>query len=154
MNNNKGEIMRRLFAILLFFVSLPSFAVAPVYTSFFSNKAVGGYDTVAYFTEHKPVKGNDKFSTEYNGAKWYFSSQNNLELFKKDPTKYAPQYGGYCAWAIADSGSAVSGDPKVWAVVNGKLYLNYSKDVQKEWDKDRAGLIAKADKAWPEVLKK
>lgn len=75
--------MRRLFAILLFFVSLPSFAVAPVYTSFFSNKAVGGYDTVAYFTEHKPVKGNDKFSTEYNGAKWYFSSQNNLELFKK-----------------------------------------------------------------------
>ena len=101
--------MKQLKFILLsavFFFSTQAFAVEPVYTSFFSNKAIKGYDTVAYFTENKAVEGQAAFSTDYQGAKWLFSSQENLDLFIADPEKYAPQYGGYCAYAVAQNSTA------------------------------------------------
>ena len=90
----------------------PAFAAKdPIYTSLFSKNAAGGYDVTAYFSENKPVKGKKKFNTSYMGANWLFASQENLDLFLADPEKYAPQYGGYCAWAAA-GGYTAKGDPK------------------------------------------
>ena len=123
----------------------------PIYTGRFSNTAVEGHDAVAYFTQGKPVKGSKKFSTEYQGAEFRFASAENLATFKAEPAKYAPQYGGYCAWAVSQ-GYTAKGDADHWAIVDGKLYLNYNKSVQKTWDADRAGFIVKADTEWPTVL--
>lgn len=138
----------------LFFAAIMGTANAgedEIFTSFFSNAGAGGYDVVAYFTESKPVEGDDGISTEYKGADWYFSSKENLDLFLADPEKYLPQYGGYCAWAVANNSTA-SGDPLQWAVVNGKLYLNYNADIQAQWNADKENLIALGDMNWPQVL--
>ena len=126
---------------------------ADVYTGIFSSLAVGGYDAVAYFKENRPVQGKAEFSTQYKGATWQFSSADNLAAFKANPTAYAPQYGGYCAWAVSQ-GYTASGDPLVWNIVKGRLFLNYDKSVQATWSKDIPGHIASADKNWPGVLDK
>jgi YHS domain-containing protein len=115
--------------------------------------AIKGYDPVAYFTKNSPTKGNKEISLEWNGATWYFSSEENRKLFQNDPEKYAPQYGGYCAYAMA-SGDLVDINPKAWKIVNDKLYLNYSLRVHRKWEKDIAGYIEKADRKWREVLKR
>lgn len=115
--------------------------------------AIKGYDTVAYFTQSKPVKGSDQFVTMYKGAKWKFASKENLEAFTKEPEKYAPQYGGYCAYGVAQ-GYLVKIEPEEFKVIDGKLYLNYDSDVSKKWNKDTAGYIKTADKNFPEALKK
>ena len=112
-----------------------------IYTGFFSNKAVSGYDTVAYFVENKAVKGSSDYVTEYKGATWYFSSQKHLDMFVKDPEKYAPQYGGYCAWAIAAKNDFASADPNEWTIVDGKLYLNYDREIKERWEKVRLGIF-------------
>lgn len=125
----------------------------PIYTGLFSSVAVSGYDPVAYFTENKPVKGDAKFSTSWNGVQWQFSSAENRDKFIAAPERYAPQYGGYCAWAVSQ-GDTASADPQRWKIVGGKLYLNYDADVQKKWEADIPGLIQKADKNWPAVLGK
>lgn len=124
---------------------------AEVYTGLFSSLAVGGYDAVSYFKDGRPLQGVAQFSTEYKGGTWRFASLENLNQFKANPASYAPQYGGYCAWAVAQNYTA-SGDPLVWNIVGGKLYLNYDKTVQANWAKDIPGFIAKADKNWPAVL--
>lgn len=129
----------------------PAFAKDPVYTGTFSSLAVSGYDPVAYFTEAKPVEGSGEHEYEWNGATWRFSSAENLNSFKSNPKAYAPQYGGYCAWAVGQ-GYTASSDPQAWRVHDGKLYLNYSKGVQKTWAQDVPGFIAKADANWPKVL--
>ncbi|MFZ5618457.1 MAG: YHS domain-containing (seleno)protein [Pseudomonadota bacterium] len=135
------------------FVS-PVFAASPeVYTGRFSSLAVDGYDPVAYFEEGAPVKGSKDYSYDYNGATWRFSSQENLETFKADPAAYAPQYGGYCAWAVSQ-GYTAPGNPDNWSVRGGKLYLNYNDKVQADWLKDPDGFIEKADANWPGVLSK
>ena len=132
----------------------PAFAKdAPVYTGTFSRAAVGGYDTVAYFTQHQPVKGERQFSFEWKGAEWRFASAENRDRFAAAPEQYAPQYGGYCAWAVSQ-GYTASGDPTYWKLVDGKLYLNYDADVQKKWEQDVPGFIGKADRNWPAVLDK
>jgi YHS domain-containing protein len=115
-----------------------------------SGKAIRGYDPVAYFTEAKPVKGSEKFVYTWNNANWYFSSQQNLELFKANPEKYAPQYGGYCAYGLSEGHKAPT-DANAWTIVNEKLYLNYNLDVKKEWSKDRPQRIEKANENWPKV---
>ncbi|KJY81808.1 YHS domain protein [Vibrio galatheae] len=145
--------MKKLFALLIVLVSLPAFAADEIYTGIFSNKALNGYDTVAYFTQGKPVKGNSQWQLEYKGADWYFSSQENLNKFKAAPEAYAPQYGGYCAWAISAKNDFASADPNQWAIVDGKLYLNYDAEVKSWWDQDRAGHISAADKNWPALIK-
>lgn len=124
---------------------------AEVYTGTFSSLAVGGYDPVAYFKVGRPVPGSAQFSTAFKGATWRFASKENLDAFRANPAAYAPQYGGYCAWAVSQ-GYTASGDPQFWKVVNGKLYLNYDGSVQAKWEKDVPGFIAKADKNWPGVL--
>ncbi len=124
---------------------------ADVYTGTFSSLAVGGYDAVAYFKAGRPMPGNAQFSTEFKGATWRFASKENLDAFRANPVAYAPQYGGYCAWAVSQ-GYTASGDPQFWKVVNGKLYLNYDGSVQAKWEKDIPGFIAKGEKNWPGVL--
>lgn len=124
---------------------------APVYTGTFSSLAVGGYDPVAYFSEGRPVKGDRQFTLKHLGAEWRFASAANRDAFAADPQKFAPQYGGYCAWAVSQ-GYTASGDPQHWRIVRGKLYLNYDAEVQKKWEADIPGFIAKADRQWPAVL--
>lgn len=109
--------------------------------------AIRGYDTVAYFTEDKAVKGSPEFTVDYNGATWHFSSEQNQELFKAQPEKYAPQYGGYCAYAMANN-FVVSTDPNAYTVYKDKLYLNYSIGVRKTWLKNIDAHIESADKNW------
>lgn len=123
----------------------------PIYTAKRSNLALQGYDTVAYFTVGEPTKGSAEYSTTYNGAEFRFASEENLNLFLGNPDQYAPQYGGYCAWAVAQ-GKTAKGDARRWAIVDDKLYLNYNKGIQKKWDKDRSGFITSADTNWPTVL--
>ena len=112
--------------------------------------AIGGYDVVAYFSENKPVKGNQQYSFSWNGATWLFSSDKNKESFKLNPERYAPQYGGYCAYGLSRGYKAPT-EAGAFTIVDGKLYLNYNFDVRSEWNKDQKGYIGKADKNWPEV---
>ena len=141
--------------LALFMALAPAQASAqsadPIYTSKSSNIAVGGYDTVAYFTQSDAVKGSSDFQTTYKGAQFLFSSQQNLDTFMASPEKYAPQYGGYCAWAIAHDKTA-KGNPKYWAVVDGKLYLNLSRGIQKKWKKNQAEFIQDADTNYPNLV--
>ena len=135
-------------------VALPSAAhAAPdaIYTGTFSNVALSGYDTVGYFTQGKPVLGSARFKTVYKGAEFHFASAANLAKFKANPAAYAPQYGGYCAWAVSQ-GYTASADPKVWKIVGGKLYVNYDKDIGAKWAKNIPGFIAAANKNWPKIL--
>ncbi len=118
-----------------------------------SDTAIQGYDPVAYFMDGKPVKGQDKLAFEYLGAKWKFASQAHLDLFKADPEKYAPQYGGYCAYGVAQD-ALVSIEPDKFKIINGKLYLNYDQEVQAKWLKDEAGYIKQADAKFQALLKK
>ena len=113
--------------------------------------AIGGYDPVAYFFQGKPVPGSSDYALEYQGATWKFSSPENKLAFEREPEKYAPQYGGYCAYAVAH-GSTASIDPEAWTVVGGKLYLNNSKAIQNRWSQDIPGNIDKANANWPGVL--
>ncbi|GGK23498.1 YHS domain-containing (seleno)protein [Salinarimonas ramus] len=123
----------------------------PVYTGRFSSLALGGYDPVAYFREGRPVEGTRAHETEWNGATWRFASADNLAAFEADPEAYAPQYGGYCAWAAAE-GYRAPGDPNFWRIVDGKLYVNYDGNVQRTWEGDVSGFIARADANWPRIL--
>ncbi|MEM7562948.1 MAG: YHS domain-containing (seleno)protein [Pseudomonadota bacterium] len=116
-----------------------------------SGVAVRGYDTVAYFTVGKPTEGKEQFETEWKGAKWRFASQQNLDLFKGDPEKYAPQYGGYCAYGVA-VGNLVKIEVDLWDIVDDKLYLNYDKKLQGKWRKDISGYIGKADEKFERLL--
>ena len=110
--------------------------------------AIRGYDPVAYFESGAPVEGSAAFETVHEGATYRFSSAENLAAFKADPDRYAPQYGGYCAYAVA-FGSKAPTDPQAWKVVDGKLYLNLSKNIQSRWEKDIPGFIERADANWP-----
>ncbi|CAK1813761.1 MULTISPECIES: YHS domain-containing (seleno)protein [Vibrio] len=145
--------MRKLLTMVMLLVSPYVFAADEIYTGFFSSKALDGYDTVAYFTSGKPIEGSKKFSTEYKGADWYFSSEKNLTLFVNNPEKYAPQYGGYCAWAVSAKSDFAPGDPNQWTIVDNKLYLNYDQEIKQRWEQDRAQHIQKADTIWPQLIK-
>ncbi len=120
--------------------------------STFTGVAIKGYDPVAYFTVGKPTKGDSDFSYDWNGAAWHFASAANRELFKIDPAGYAPQYGGYCAWAVS-RGYTAGIDPDAWKIVNDRLYLNYSPKVQGQWSENIPDNIARADENWPKILK-
>jgi hypothetical protein len=113
-----------------------------------SSVALKGYDPVAYFKQEQPVKGTPQYTNHWMGATWQFASADARDTFAASPDKYAPQYGGYCAWAVS-RGYTADADPEAWKVVNGKLYLNYSKSVQRKWEGDIPGNIAKADGNWP-----
>lgn len=115
-----------------------------------SGVAIQGYDPVAYFTADAPVEGDAAITAEYEGATYQFSSVENRDLFVANPAKYAPAYGGYCAYAVAQ-GSLAPIDPTAFSVVDDKLYLNFSKGIQQRWTKDIPGFIAKGDENWPSL---
>ena len=112
--------------------------------------AIGGYDPVAFFTENKPVKGTTTYTTNWKDAAWQFASQANLDSFTKSPEKYAPQYGGYCAYGTADGHKAPT-EADTWTVLDGKLYLNYNQDVKATWDKDHPKYIEQANTNWEKI---
>lgn len=135
----------------LYLVSPFAAAVDPIYTPLFSNVAVKGYDTVAYFSENKAVKGNKKIAYEWRETTWLFSSEGNRQSFISAPEQFAPQYGGYCAFAVAQDKTA-SIDPTLFTIANGKLYLNYNKSINKKWLENKDAFIVEADKNWPGLL--
>lgn len=145
------KIIQMVFVVTALLMAQSALAVDPISTSFFSNKAIKGYDTVAYFTENKAVKGSDEFTTEYLGADWYFSKQGNLDLFIANPEKYAPQYGGYCAWAVSQNDTAPI-QPDLFTIVDGKLYLNFNEKINNRWSGNREALIKQADVNWPNLV--
>jgi YHS domain-containing protein len=115
--------------------------------------AINGYDPVAYFKQGKPVPGNPAIAAEWNGAKWLFSSEENKAAFLADPLSLSPQYGGYCAYAVAKNQTAKT-DPQAFTVHNGKLYLNYSPAIAAQWRKDLEQNIVAGDKNWPGIVAK
>jgi hypothetical protein len=115
--------------------------------------AMEGYDAVSYFDTDKPQKGSPQFEWEWNGAVWRFLSEDHRDRFEREPARYAPQYGGYCAYAVS-RGHTANGDPEVWKIVGDKLYLNNSKLAHWLWERDVPGNIVKGDANWPGVLSK
>lgn len=135
----------------LLFSAMPVWAADSIYTSWQNNLAVGGYDTVSFFSG-KPQPGKEEFAIEYAGAVWRFSTRGNLDLFKTNPDAFMPQYGGYCAWAVANDKLA-KGSPKHWHVEDGKLYLNFNARIQRRWKKNVPTYITQAGDYWPAILK-
>lgn len=142
------------FILTLFFLNQLSinsaFAEPTIYTGLFSKTALKGYDVVSYFETQTAQKGKKEFSFKYQDVNWLFSSQKNLETFKTNPAKFMPEYGGWCAYAMAD-GQKVGVDPKSFDFKNGKLYLNYNKKIQSKWRKKQDVYIPKADKFWQKI---
>lgn len=134
---------------LFFLGANQAMAGSPVYTGLFGNTAIHGYDTVAYFTDNKPVKGSENYTADWQGATFQFASKANRDKFNTAPEQYAPQFGGYCAYAVAVKGEKVSTEPDAFKIVSGKLYLNYDKDIQKKWEANQASFIQKANSTWP-----
>ncbi|MEM0948174.1 MAG: YHS domain-containing (seleno)protein [Pseudomonadota bacterium] len=128
----------------------PAFAAtAPIYAN--DGIAIDGTDAVGYFTEGQPVAGNPAFTHEWNGATWRFMTGPNRDSFAANPETYAPQFGGYCAWAVAQGYTAPTA-PEAWSIHKGKLYLNYSRRIRRRWERDIAGNVAKGRENWPAVL--
>ena len=141
-------MVRTLFVGLAVLLSACSTTGGRVNTGWFGNTAINGYDPVAYFVAGEPQQGRDEFVSQYDGASWKFASAANKAKFDANPQKYAPQYGGYCAYAVANNDTAGI-DPQAWSIVDGKLYLNYSESVQAEWEAQQAAHIQAADRNWP-----
>lgn len=141
--------MMRLTFILFFFAFAEAMAQQG---EIFSTKegAIRGYDPVAYFTEGQPTPGRNEHTMTWKGETWHFASAQNLDAFRGNPEKYAPQYGGYCAFGMS-RGYKAETEPDAWTIVEGKLYLNYNTKVREEWSKNQAERIAKANENWPTV---
>ena len=138
--------------IWLTLLSLGLLAAAPAAAGKINKSLLGvaieGTDPVAYFTESKAVEGDSDFEHEWMGATWRFASAANRDAFAADPERYAPQYGGYCAYAVSQ-GATAGIDPEAWKIVDGKLYLNLNKKIQERWEKDQARYIELANAKWP-----
>jgi YHS domain-containing protein len=128
-------------------------AASPVNVLAGGGVAIHGYDPIAYFVEGGPRKGRPELALDHAGARWLFSSEANRERFRAEPEKYLPAYGGYCAFGVAQ-GYLVKIDPDAWAIVDGRLYLNYDRSVARTWRKDVPGYVAKADANWPALVAK
>jgi YHS domain-containing protein len=148
MRHPRGIVVAGLWLAL---VAAPLLALSPVNKSFFGGVAIEGTDPVAYFSDGKPVAGKKEIAFEWNGATWLFASAEHRDRFAKEPTKFAPQYGGYCAYAVAKNSTAGI-DPAAWTIVDGKLYLNYDLDIQAKWTANRDAFIRAADEYWPKML--
>lgn len=141
------------FMILLSFVV--NYCKAQTGSTFFNSKgiAVRGYDVVAYFTDKAAVEGKKEFVFNWEATDWYFKNQENLEAFKANPSKYAPQFGGYCAYGVSENHKSPT-DPNAFTIVDDKLYLNYSLKVKELWIKDTKGRIEKGESNWKNLKNK
>lgn len=140
-----------LLALLLLFGAVAQ--ARPLVSGADKGAAIGGYDPVAYFTTDKPARGDPAITHEWNGATWQFASEANRALFVADPEKYAPQYGGYCAYA-ASLNRVAEGDAKRWQIVDGKLYLNNNFIAHKLWQTDVSGNLEDSERNWDSVRAK
>jgi len=145
--------IKALFFAISLLLTPQAFALDNINTSFFGDLAIEGYDPVAYFTQNQPVEGNKKYQLQWMGANWRFNSAENMALFKAAPEKYAPQYGGYCAYAVSQNTTAGI-KPELFTLHDGKLYLNYNRSINKKWRADRDQYIIDADRYWPQLLEK
>ena len=127
-------------------------SAGPVFEGANEGVAINGYDPVAYFTQQQPVEGSGEHTFEWNGATWRFATARNRDAFAAAPERYAPQYGGFCAFAMAQ-GQKVRTDPAAFSIVGDKLYLNYDLPIRDRWNADRADLITAADERWPKVAR-
>lgn len=146
-----GFVARLVIAVAALGVVVP-FAARAAVSPINGNPAIQGYDAVAYFTLGDAVKGQPQFKVEWNGATWLFASAEHRDAFKAAPGKYAPQYGGYCSYAVS-RGYTADIDPQAFTIVNGKLYLNYSLSVRERWETERDSNIVKADGNWPKLIR-
>ena len=141
------HLIAGLFAVaMLAFVAAPALAAGPVNKTLLGN-AIDGYDPVAWHLLGEPVEGSKDFTHEWMGATWRFANAEHRDLFAADPERYAPAYGGYCAYGVAQ-GAKVGFNPDSWEIVGDRLYLNLNPGIQKKWQKDIAGFISKADRNW------
>lgn len=131
--------------------AMPVFADSTVNTGYFGGVAIKGYDTVAYFTENRAMKGSEEYSYEWLGTPWYFASAKHRDMFQSDPISYAPQYGGYCSGEVVDGSVTVDIDPEAFKIIDGKLYLVYNKPYADEFEAHASDYIPKADANWPEI---
>lgn len=136
--------MKRTLVLAILLLTTAAIQAQPVNRTFFGGEAIHGFDVVSYF-KGGPVKGKPEFFFQYRGARWLFASAEHLKLFRDAPESYAPRYGGYCAFAMA-RGESVDIDPFSYAIVDHKLYLNYDREIQKQWEANRTAFIQKADK--------
>jgi YHS domain-containing protein len=149
--NKMKNLIKSIAAVAL--LSVSAYAGDLVNVSGASKAAVSGYDTVAFFTDAKPVNGSPFISAEYQGATYFFASEEHKALFTASPEKYAPQCGGFCAYGVG-LGKLFPVDINTWQVRNGKLYLNLNPAILEKFNADFDGNVAKADKKWPELVKK
>ena len=140
----------KLFLISLFVISNIATTASAVNIHTNSTTGVQGYDLVSYHSETGPVRGNGHHVSVHEGVTYLFTTKENKQSFDQNPQKYLPAYGGYCAYGVS-VGKKFVGDPDVWKLVDGRLYLNLDKNVQKEWEKDIPGRIEMADKEWPKI---
>ncbi len=145
-----SSFVKTTFATSALMVSSLSFAANIEVNASANDLALKGYDTVSYFTKGSPTKGSDKYTAAYNGAIYQFSSAENRDLFNAEPSKYAPQYGGYCAFGVTMN-RKFDTDPTAWHIRGDKLYLNLNKDVQKKWATDIPGYIETAQVKWIDI---
>ena len=153
MKLSKGLLFLVLSAAAIFFAACTNGEGVKKVNATTENVAIKGFDTVAFFTVNAPIEGKAEFSHDWNGAKWYFSSAENLEKFKAGPDRFAPQFGGYCSWAVSH-GYTADGDPNAWKIVDGKLLLNYNRKVKEKWEAEQPKLIEDGRKNWAEFQKK
>ena len=113
-------------------------------------QALEGYDAVSYFTQGNAVRGSPSYAASWGGVEWLFSSAKNRDTFLSNPSRYAPQFGGYCAYGISQ-GYRVRGDPEQWSVYKGKLYVNYSAGVKRQWQARKDSYITQARGRWPSI---
>lgn len=138
--------------VLVLLVTNAAAATEPEVNTTAGDVAINGYDTVAYFTDGKATKGSQEHEAVWQNAHWRFASPEHRRLFEADPSRYAPQFGGWCAAGVAE-GEYFQVDAEAWTIVDGKLYLNYSRKVRDKWQENRSELIAKADRVWAERAK-
>lgn len=131
------------------FPALARAATPPVYAE--GGIAIDGTDAVSYFAEGRPAPGLPEYAHVWNGATWHFRSAAHRDRFAAEPEVFAPQFGGYCAWAVAEGYTAAT-IPDAWKIVDRRLYLNFSRRVQRRWERDVTGNIARGNANWPGVL--
>jgi YHS domain-containing protein len=146
-------VVKKLLFVFLALAALSSVAPAKELLNLENGVAIQGYDPVAFFADKRPVKGNAQFQSEYRGAKYYFASAEHKAAFDKEPAKYEPQFGGYCAYG-ASRGKTVPIKIETWEILNGRLLLQYDLEVKSKFDKDPQGTLKKADENWPGLVDK
>ncbi len=146
--------MKKFWGALVVLAALSTIAVAKDLLNVDRNGvAIQGYDPVAFFTDNRPVKGSAQFQSEYRGAKYYFASSEHKATFDKEPAKYEPQFGGYCAYGVSHSTRAPI-KIEAWQIVNGRLLMQYDVDIKNKFNQDQQGMLKKADENWPGLVEK